>query len=182
MLGRYSAVRAGIDLADRAAAGLLACFPRGVGPGCPPGRRRPAAGDDADSAAGFARWVGRLAGQADTSRPAGEGRVHASYWWIAEDGTYLGAITLRHELNDFLLRAGGHIGYGIRPSARGRGLATWALQSVLVKAPALGLRKVLLTCGDSNLASARVIEKTGGVLEDVRETELGLTRRYWITL
>jgi predicted acetyltransferase len=99
------------------------------------------AGDDVDSAAGFARWAGRLAAQADTSRPAGEGRVHASYWWITEDGTYLGAITLRHELNDFLLRAGGHIGYGIRPSARGRGLATWALQSALVRAPALGLRK-----------------------------------------
>ena len=82
----------------------------------------------------------------DASRPAGEGNVHASYWLITEDGTYLGAITLRHELNDFLLRAGGHIGYGIRPSARGRGLATWALQSVLVKAPALGLRKVLVTC------------------------------------
>jgi Acetyltransferase (GNAT) domain len=74
-----------------------------------------------------------------------------------------------------LLRAGGHIGYGIRPSARGRGLATWALRSVLVRAPALGLGKVLVTCGDSNLASARVIEKAGGVLEDVRETELGLT-------
>ena len=72
------------------------------------------AGDDVDSPAGFARWAGRLAGQADTSRPAGEGRVHASYWWITEDDTYLGAITLRHELNDFLLRAGGHIGYGIR--------------------------------------------------------------------
>jgi predicted acetyltransferase len=47
------------------------------------------AGDDVDSAAGFARWVARLAGQADTSRPAGEGRVHASYWWITENGTYL---------------------------------------------------------------------------------------------
>jgi predicted acetyltransferase len=33
-----------------------------------------------------------------------------------ENATYLGAITLRHELNDFLLRAGGHIGYGIRPA------------------------------------------------------------------
>ena len=138
------------------------------------------AGDDVDSAAGFARWAGGLAGQADASRPAGEGRVHASYWRITEDGTCLGAITLRHELNDFLLRAGGHIGYGIRPSARGRGLATWALQPVLVRAPAPGLRKVLVTCGDSNLASARVIEKAG-VLEDARETELGLTRRYWIT-
>jgi len=138
--------------------------------------------DDVDSVAGFARWVGRLLRQADTSRPAGDGRVHASYWWIAEDGTYLGAITLRHELNDFLLRAGGHIGYGVRPSARGRGLATWALRSVLVRAPELGLGKVLVTCDDSNVASARVIEKAGGVLEDVRETELGLTRRYWISL
>ena len=173
---------AGIDHADRAAAGVVACFPRRVGPRCPPRRRRPAAGDVVDSVAGFALWVGRLLRQADTSRPVSEDRVHASYWWIAEDGTYLGAITLRHELNDFLLRAAGHIGYGIRPSARGRGLATWALRSVLVRAPALGLRKVLVTCGDSNLASARVIEKSGGVLEDVHDTELGLTRRYWITL
>ena len=37
-----------------------------------------------------------------------------------------------------------------------------------------------MTCGDGNLASARVTEKAGGVLEDVRETELGLTRRYRI--
>ena len=62
------------------------------------------ASDDVDSPAGFARWVGRLAGQADTSRPAGEGRVHASYWWITEDGTYLGAISIaaacRHHARD----------------------------------------------------------------------------------
>jgi predicted acetyltransferase len=140
------------------------------------------AGDDVDSAAGFAAWVSRLLREAAAPGPVSEGRVPASYWWITEENTYLGAITLRHELNDFLLRAGGHIGYGIRPSARGHGLATWALQSVLVRAPALGLHKVLVTCGDGNLASARVIEKAGGVLENVRDTELGPTRRYWITL
>lgn len=139
-------------------------------------------GDDVDSATGFALWVGRLLRQADTSVPVSEGRVHATYWWIAENDAYLGAITLRHELNDFLHRAGGHIGYGIRPSARGRGLATWALRSVLPEAQALGLRQVLVTCDEGNLASARVIEKAGGVLEDVRDTELGRTRRYWITL
>jgi hypothetical protein len=73
---------------------------------------------------------------------------------------------------------------GFMPATDGspRTAPTWALQSVLVRAPALGLRKVRVTCGDSNLASARVIEKAGGVLEDVRETQLGLTRRYWITL
>jgi predicted acetyltransferase len=140
------------------------------------------ADDDVDSAAGFAAWAGRLLREADVSVPPAEGRVHCTYWWITEGESYLGAISLRHELNDFLLRAGGHIGYGIRPSARGRGLASWALRSVLPHARALGLDKVLVTCDDSNLASARVIEKAGGVLEDKRDTELGHTRRYWITL
>jgi predicted acetyltransferase len=135
-----------------------------------------------DTPVGFAAWVDRLLREADTSIPPEEGRVHATCWWVVEDDTYLGTISLRHELNEFLLRAGGHIGYGIRPSARGRGLATWALRSVLPLASALGLEKVLVTCDNTNPASARVIEKADGVLEDVRHTELGLTRRYWITL
>jgi predicted acetyltransferase len=85
-----------------------------------------------DSVAGFARWVGRLLGQADTSRPADEGYVHASHWWIAEDGTYLGAITLRYELNDFLLRAGTWAtGSGHRPGAAdwppGRCVQCWSV-------------------------------------------------------
>jgi predicted acetyltransferase len=108
--------------------------------------------------------------------------VHATYWWIAESDTYLGSITLRHALNEFLLRAAGNIGYGIRPSARRRGLATWALGAVLPEARALGLDRVLVTCENGNIASARTIENCGGVLEDVRDTELGRTRRYWITL
>jgi predicted acetyltransferase len=138
--------------------------------------------DDVDTAGGFAAWVASLRAQADVSVPVPPGRVHATYWWVVEGETYLGAISLRHELNDFLLRAGGNIGYGIRPSARRRGLATWALQAVLPEARDLGLDKVLVTCIDDNLASARTIEKCGGVLEDVRDTELGRTRRYWITL
>jgi predicted acetyltransferase len=138
--------------------------------------------DDVDTAAGFAAWVDRLIRASDNRIPAGEGRVHATHWWVVEDDTYLGAISLRHALNDFLQRAGGHIGYGIRPSARGRGLAAWALQAVLPEARALGIDRVLVTCDDTNLASARTIEKSGGVLEDVRDTELGRTRRYWIQL
>ncbi len=138
--------------------------------------------DDADTPAGFAAWIERLRRESDVAIPPAAGRVHASYWWIVEDGHYAGAISLRHALNDFLLRAGGHIGYGVRPSARGRGLATWALRSVLPHARALGLEKVLVTCDDDNVASALTIERAGGVLEDVRDTELGRTRRYWITL
>ncbi|MEU9859787.1 GNAT family N-acetyltransferase [Streptomyces sp. NPDC047971] len=130
----------------------------------------------------FAAWVGRLRAQADPTLPLAAGWVHATHWWIVEDGAYAGAIDLRHDLNDLLLRAGGHIGYSVRPSARRRGLATWALGAVLPEARALGLARVLVTCDDDNIASARTIERNGGVLEDVRETELGRKRRYWIAL
>lgn len=106
----------------------------------------------------------------------------ATFWWIVEDGNYLGAITLRHALNDKLLEGGGHIGYGVRPSARGRGVASWALGQVLDRARARGMDRVLVTCDDDNVASRKTIERNGGELEDVRDTWLGLTRRYWISL
>lgn len=130
----------------------------------------------------FSAWVELLRVQADESVPVGEGRVHATHWWIVEGDTYLGAIDLRHRLNDFLLDVGGHIGYNVRPSARRRGLAGWALGTVLTEARALGLARVLVTCNDDNIASARSIERNGGVLEDTRTTAAGLKRRYWISL
>lgn len=137
---------------------------------------------DVDTPEGFSAWLGRLRREADTSVPPEEGKVHATYWWVVEQGTYLGAITLRHALNDYLRAVGGHIGFGIRPSARRRGLARWALGAVLPRAHALGLDRVLITCDDDNVASARTIEANGGVLEDVRSVDGGLKRRYWVEL
>ncbi|GAB4046018.1 GNAT family N-acetyltransferase [Catellatospora paridis] len=137
---------------------------------------------DVDTPEGFAAWVHALNESADESVPMPEELVHATYWWIVEDGTVVGSITLRHRLTDHLLHAGGHIGYSVRPTARKRGLAAWALGQVLTHARQLGLDRVLVTCDDTNEASARTIERNGGVLEDVRDTELGRTRRYWIVL
>ncbi|WP_231925194.1 GNAT family N-acetyltransferase [Micromonospora purpureochromogenes] len=105
-----------------------------------------------------------------------------TYRWIVDSERVLGGIALRHELNDFLLRVGGHVGYGIRPSARRRGLATWAPGRMLGDARALGLDRVLITCEVDNIGSAKTIEHHGGVLEDVRDTEPGTARRYWIKL
>lgn len=139
--------------------------------------------DEVQSAEGFERWIGRLRAENDPSVPAPQGRVPADYWWVVDGDTYLGAITLRHELNDFLLEQGGHIGYSIRPSARRRGLATWALGQVLQRARAVGLQRVLITCDDTNEASARTIERQGGRLEDVRVVDDGrAVRRYWVDL
>ena len=140
------------------------------------------AGDDVDSPAGFAAWVARLHTDAGASEPMPDGRVPCSYWWMVEDGRVLGAIALRHQLDDLLADAGGHIGYGVRPGARRRGLATWALGQVLPRAAHRGLDRVLVTCAVDNTASARTIEHHGGVLDDVRDTALGRLRRYWIDL
>ena len=141
-----------------------------------------AEGCDLESPDGFATWVTRLRTDADPEVPLPEGLVHATTWWIVADQVYLGSIQLRHALNDQLLDSGGHIGYGIRPSARRNGHATWALGAVLDEARVLGLRTVLITCDDDNEPSRRTIERHGGVLEDVRGTAVGIKRRYWITL
>ena len=92
--------------------------------------------------------------------------------WIVGDGEYLGRISLRHSLTPLLLTWGGHIGYGVRPTARGRGVATTALAQMLPVAAALGIDPVLVTCDVDNEASRRTIERNGGIYEDTREGKL----------
>jgi predicted acetyltransferase len=138
-----------------------------------------AADDDVETPSGFATWVqARL----HLTHPAGAPcppEKHASPRWIVEDGQILGAIALRHIFDDRL----GHIGYGIRPSARRRGLATWALAEMLLEArAALGVDRVLMPCLADNTPSARTIERNGGLLEEIRNTDHGPVRRYWINL
>lgn len=141
------------------------------------------AGDaDLDTAEGFADWVQRLHADADPTIPLPDGLVHATTWWIVDNDTYLGAIQLRHTLNDHLLDSGGHIGYGIRPTARRQGHANWALGAVLDEARTMGLPQVLITCDNDNDPSRRTIERHGGVLDDIRNTSDGRKRRYWVTL
>lgn len=105
-----------------------------------------------------------------------EPHVPSDYWWIVEDGIVVGFLAIRHRLNDFLLERGGHIGYSIRASRRREGHASRAVTLALARCKELGIDRVLITCDDTNAASARTIEKNGGVLEDVRDG----TRRYWI--
>ncbi|MFG1604484.1 GNAT family N-acetyltransferase [Actinoplanes sp. NPDC049265] len=138
--------------------------------------------DELDSPEGFARFVQRLHDEENPDIEPEPGRVNTSYWWMVEDNSVLGSISLRHELNEFLLEQGGNIGYGVRPSARGRGLATWALRQVLAEAKARGLARALVTCHVTNAASRHVIERAGGIFEDIRDGRLGRTRRYWFPL
>jgi predicted acetyltransferase len=133
--------------------------------------------DDVTSVEGFADWANRLIEAAHAPHGA-----RCTYRWIVEDGSVVGGIAVRHELNEFRLHARGQVGYGVRPSARGRGVATWALGQMLNEVRDVGLNQVLVVCADENLASVKTIERYGGVLEDIRLTDLGLARRYWIDL
>lgn len=138
--------------------------------------------DDVTSAEGFADWVSRLVHASTTPDWAQPENARCTYRWIVEDERVLGGIALGHHLNDFRLHARGQVGIGVRPSARGRGVATWALGQMLNEARGARLNRVLLVCADDNVGSAKTIERCGGVLEDVRLTDLGLARRYWIDL
>ena len=128
------------------------------------------ADDDVDSAEGFAAWVGRV-----RSLPA------AQTWWIVEGDAVQGGMALRTTTNAKVLRLG-HVGYGIRPSARRRGIATWALGALLPHARAAGMTRLLLVCLDDNVGSIKTIERHGGVVEHVVDDGNGLVRRYWIDL
>jgi predicted acetyltransferase len=136
--------------------------------------------DDVESPTGFAAWVARL--DHESGRVVDEtGRARCTYRWIVEGDRVLGGIALRHGFDDFV-RWAGHIGYGIRPSARRHGLATWALGRMLDEAGKLGMDRVLIVCAADNIASAKTIERRGGVLERIVDTRLGPARRYWVDI
>lgn len=130
----------------------------------------------------LAAWLERLARQSDPTRMAELGKHSCTYRWVIEDGRVLDGIALRYGIEDDYVRQGGHIGYGIRSSARRRGLATWALGQMLAEACILGLDRMLAVCAVDNIASAKTLERCGGVFERTRVTRFGPVYRYWIDL
>ena len=133
--------------------------------------------DDTSNRDGFARWVARLR-RAAGDEPGGE--VPCLSWWIVEDVEIVGAAALRLG-PDVLVSRVGHVGYGTRPSRRGRGFATWALDQVVSRAFTHGIDPVVLVCESDNDASTGTIVRRGGALVD-RVTAHGvLLDRYRIT-
>lgn len=112
-------------------------------------------------------------------------RVPDSKFWYMDGNNFIGEISIRHHLNEKLNITGGHIGYGTRPSEQGKGHATNMLhQSLAFCRNELKLNRILLTVDDTNLPSIKVIEKNGGVLENIVTSIFNgkPARRYWITL
>jgi len=96
----------------------------------------------------------------------------------------IGMVNVRLELNEQLVQRGGHIGYSIAPSERQNGYGSLLLDLTLEKMKDFGFDRVLITCDESNLASAKIIENNGGKLENKvfnKESQKWVCR-YWIKL
>lgn len=99
-----------------------------------------------------------------------------------ERNIFVGAVNIRHDLNEYLLRSGGHIGDGVRPSERRKGVATAMIALALEECRRLGINRVLMVCEKDNVGSARSIQKNGGVLENEILDDGVWEQRYWIDL
>lgn len=95
---------------------------------------------------------------------------------------FVGAVNIRHYLNDKLLKTGGHIGDGVRPGERKKGYGTAIIGLVLEECKKLGINKVLICCDKTNIGSAKTIINNGGVLENEVEEDGRIEQRYWIQL
>jgi len=111
--------------------------------------------------------------------------LSTTYWaYDDESGKILGAVNIRHYLNDMLMKVWGNIGYGIRPSERRKGYATIILKLALECCKTLKMERVLLGCYKENIASVKTILKNGGVLENevIEENSTKIVQRYWINI
>lgn len=108
---------------------------------------------------------------------------NSTFFCLDEDrDIVVGAINIRHYLNESLLLNGGHIGDGVRPSERRKGVATKMISLALQECKKLGIDKVLMVCDKKNIGSAKSIINNGGVLENEILVNDIVEQRYWIEL
>jgi predicted acetyltransferase len=114
------------------------------------------------------------------------GIVPCSHRWLLDDqDNIVGIVRIRHNIDTpFLTNEGGHIGYDVPPSQRGKRYGIASLNAGLQVAKELQITKVLLTADDLNPSSWRTIERCGGILERTFLSEFYncQVRRYWIDL
>jgi predicted acetyltransferase len=123
----------------------------------------------------FPKW---LQSRIDMAKGIGLDPKHVpmTTYWLRRIGYPIGISKLRCRLNEALLKRGGHIGFCIRPTERGKGYGNEILRRTVQMADRMGIDRALLTCDLDNSPSWKAIEKCGGKLEKIENGE----RFYWI--
>jgi predicted acetyltransferase len=107
-----------------------------------------------------------------------EGYVPQTTYWLFIDGKPVAYGKLRHRLNEKLMNYGGHIGYIVRPTERGKGYGQLFLKEMMKAAKEKEIDRLLITCDESNTLSRKVVERNNGELVTVNNEVC----RYWIKL
>lgn len=112
------------------------------------------------------------------------GRVPHSMLYGFLEGRIIGRVSIRHTLNDYLRKRGGHIGYAVAKPYRQQGHATEMVRQGIELCKKLGLDSIMVTCADDNVPSCKIIERFGGKLQDKDwdDKDKEMIRRYWIQL
>ena len=112
-------------------------------------------------------WLDKL--QEDYKRIANEEKVPARTYFLirSSDNRIIGMINIRLALNEKLKKFGGHIGYSIRPTERGKSYNKINLYLGLKVCQEYKIDKVLMDADKDNHASWKTMEALGGV--NVRE-------------
>lgn len=130
----------------------------------------------------FAAMVNRLIGLSEGIEIE-EGFVeNTTLWLVNENRKVLGAINIRHRLNELFLNYGGQIGYGIRPSERRKGYGKEILRLGLEACREIGLERVLICCNEDNEGSIRTVLSNGGLLYSKGVYGDENILKYWITV
>ena len=108
-------------------------------------------------------WLKKL--EEDYTRIPNEEKVPSRTYFLSRDSEdrIVGMIILRLALKETLRKYGGHIGYSIRPTERGKGYNKINLYLGLKVCQAHGIKTVLMDADKDNPASWRTMEALGGI-------------------
>lgn len=147
-------------------------------PECENGFYNPASLENLSSLESFKSWL-TIKENESLGINLKEGYVPQTIYFIMEGEEIIGIGKIRHYLNESLLVRGGHIGLGISSNYRSKGIGTKSLNLLLEESfNSFGISNVLLTNNETNIASRRIVEKCGGILESINSGSC----KYWINL
>jgi predicted acetyltransferase len=131
----------------------------------------------------YDHWLIKLENDKDNKNIESDKVPASTYFAIRiDDNKIVGMINIRHKLNNKLIKKGGHIGYGVRPTERRKGYATEILTLGLKQCKELKIARVLVTCDKDNIGSVKTIQKNKGILDnELLDEEMNkVIQRYWI--
>jgi len=123
----------------------------------------------------YPKW---LKEKADTAKGINmpEGYIPCTTYWVLLNDKIIGLANIKHYLNDYLRKKGGHLGLSLSKEYRGKGIGYKVTKLLIEKArDEFGIKDILLTNEPENIASRKLCEKLGAELTDIDEH-----CHYWI--